>query len=194
MEIAEETVERGAQRRKRNAGERRASLENRNGVDVRPNHVRAKPYGLVQRGAAAHHRVENRQSLQTAGGVVVGKLGGGRELLEDGAERGTAAARPPLVKVGVRPEQVLVEHFPPRQAINELFGELPVHSVAGLARLAARHAIGGRRRQQVENRLVGFCGETWRGQGLRSIGTARRPPTTVGSSTFKLVHDSGPYG
>ena len=114
VEVAKKAVKRGAQGRKRNSRKRRPGLENRDRVDVRPNHVRAKPYGLVQRGASTHHWVENRQPLQTAGGVVVRPLGAGCELLEDGAERGAAASSPPLVKVGVRSEQVLVEHFLPR--------------------------------------------------------------------------------
>ena len=113
LEVVEKAVECSAQRRQRCARQRRACLEHGDGVNVRANHVGAQPDGFVQRRATAHHGIKHSQPFQPAWRVVVRAVVARRELFEDGAECGAATPRPPLVQVGVGPEQVLVVHLLP---------------------------------------------------------------------------------
>ncbi len=51
--------------------------------------------------AAANHGIKNNAALHSSWSIIVAPLGVLNKMLEDQAKGGPAAARPPLVQVGI---------------------------------------------------------------------------------------------
>ncbi len=103
-------------------GKRGAGLCNGNGVDVRSYNVGSQADCFVKGRTAAHHRVKHNFVLKPARGVVITAFYAG-ELFENRPKSRAAPSRPPLVQVGIRTKQVLVEHFLPGECVDKFLGK-----------------------------------------------------------------------
>ncbi len=112
-------VELGLQNGRRPPGQRRPGLQDRDRIDVHAHHRRSQADGLVQRRAAAHHRIENDLTSQPAGAIIIPRLGIIDQTLQDEPEGAAATTAPPLMQIGVRPVVMLVVRFIARQAIGK---------------------------------------------------------------------------
>ena len=102
-------------------------MNDRDRVNISPDDVGPQADGLVQSSAAPHHRVKHYFAIKTAGSIVAAAFSVRREVLQDGTECSAAPTCPPLVQVGIRAEQVLVEHLLPGEAVDEFFRERVVY-------------------------------------------------------------------